>query len=216
MRSNILLILTGALVLVMLTSGCLPPARKHPPEGPGQNEVSKPASSPIATPHKTIDPLAGNLSTTLPTPQGEKDTKPTTAKVVGIQDGDTITIVGVDKARIRIRLAGIDAPEKGRPFSDSSKSNLSELVYGKVVTLECNKVDRYNRPVCKIFLNGEDVGLGQILDGMAWHFKRYENEQSHEDRVRYAEAEEKARAEGIGMWKDAIRFEPRGRDGQNR
>lgn len=206
MKSNvpvrISIVITGAL----LVFGCIPPARRQPLEQQGpQNRESKPSPS-LATPPRQDEPVSTNtLSVPTPDSHGGSDSL-TSAKVVGVQDGDTITVIGIDKAAIRIRLAGIDAPEKGRPYWDRSKSNLSDLVYGKIVTLECKKVDRYNRPVCKVFLNGEDISLRQIQDGMAWHYKRYENEQSEEDRIAYAEAEEKARVERKGLWKDALRF----------
>ena len=70
-------------------------------------------------------------------------------KVVSVADGDTITVLDSDKVQHRVRLAGIDAPEKSQPFGNASKKRLSELVGGKDVRVEFEKYDRYGRIVGK-------------------------------------------------------------------
>ena len=102
--------------------------------------------------------------------------------VVGVSDGDTITVKDSKNPQIKVRLAGIDAPEKGQDFADRSKQNLSDLVFGKTVLLEGRKVDRYGRLVVKVLVNGIDINLQQVRSGLAWHFKAYESEQSAADR----------------------------------
>jgi len=70
-----------------------------------------------------------------------------TGVVTDIADGDTLTILDSSKRQIKIRLAGIDAPEKGQPFGNRSKDNLAKLVFNKTVMVEAEKRDRYGRTV---------------------------------------------------------------------
>ena len=123
-------------------------------------------------------------------------------KVVGVADGDTLTVLDDNKAQYKIRLQGIDAPEKAQEFGQKSKQSLHQLVHSKQVTVEFQKKDKYERIVGKVVLNGNDVCLEQVKLGMAWHYKQYESEQTKEDREIYAQAELSARANAIGLWKD--------------
>jgi endonuclease YncB( thermonuclease family) len=137
-------------------------------------------------------------------------------KVVKIADGDTVTIVDDSGKKHRIRLAGIDAPEKDQPYGDISTQGLNKLVSGRIVTIEYEKRDRYKRIIGKVLVDppGDvfcmaldcvkkiDVGLEQIKAGLAWHYKKYQREQPEEDRKLYAEAELEARARQIELWKD--------------
>ncbi len=123
-------------------------------------------------------------------------------KVVGVTDGDTITVLDQSKTQRKIRLSGIDAPEKGMPFGQKSKQHLSDLVAGKVVEVETTKVDRYGRNVGKVIVEGLDANLAQIEAGFAWHYKAYEREQSRADRLTYSQAEDLAREARKGLWID--------------
>ncbi len=123
-------------------------------------------------------------------------------RVVGIADGDTVTVLDSSKVRFKIRLMGIDAPEKKQAFGNKSKQSLSALVFNKQVSVEYSKQDRYGRTVGKIIVDGIDANLEQVKAGMAWHYKQYQNEQSEEDRVLYAQAEVQARTERRGLWID--------------
>jgi endonuclease YncB( thermonuclease family) len=138
-------------------------------------------------------------------------------KVVKVTDGDTVTVMDSKGFKYRIRLAGIDAPEKeDQPYGKESTKSLSWLVYEKMVTVEYSKHDRYGKIVGKILagLKGDafclpiecvwtlDVGLEQIKVGMAWHYKRYEKEQSKEDKNYYSKAERGAKKKQIGLWSD--------------
>lgn len=129
-------------------------------------------------------------------------------EVVGVSDGDTVTLLTAGKVRHRIRLDGIDAPERTQPYSQVSKQSLSGMVYRERVVAECSKLDRYSREVCKVLVDGRDVGLVQIQRGLAWHFKRYEGEQSAADRMAYAEAEAEAKSARRGLWRDAYAVAP--------
>ena len=135
--------------------------------------------------------------------------------VIGISDGDTVTVLDAGKESYRVRLAGIDAPEKKQPFGERSKQALSDLVFGKPVEVEWYKRDRYGRIIGKILVArpgnacaGDrcpktlDACLSQIEAGLAWHYKKGANEQTSEDRVRYSQAEDTARAKHLGLWSD--------------
>ena len=129
-------------------------------------------------------------------------------QVVGVSDGDTITLLDDTKQRHVIRLMGIDAPEKAQAFGQKSKQSLSDLVFNKEVSVTWFKRDRYGRTVGQVYADGMDVCLEQIKRGLAWHFKEYEREQSEEDRSRYADAEKEARIAKTGLWIDVHPQEP--------
>jgi len=144
-------------------------------------------------------------------------------KVIKVTDGDTVTIVDSNGFKYRVRLAGIDAPEKGdQAYGENSTKSLSWLIYDKGVTVEYSKYDRYGRILGKIMVGSEgdtfclliecvreiDVGLEQIRAGMAWHYKQYQNEQSSEDRNFYSTAEQLARKNQLGLWSDKSPIPP--------
>lgn len=123
-------------------------------------------------------------------------------RVVGVADGDTITILDNTNTQYKIRLAGIDAPEKKQPFGNVSKKSLSDLVYGKQVTIDWNKQDRYGRTVGKVLIDGVDANLEQVKRGFAWFYKKYQNEQPLQDRLDYLHAQEAAETSKVGLWVD--------------
>jgi endonuclease YncB( thermonuclease family) len=84
-----------------------------------------------------------------------------------------------------------------------SKQSRSDLVFNKLVEVEYHKKDKYGRTVGKIVVDGVDANLEQVKAGMAWHYKKYQQEQTLGDRSRYAQAEEQARVRNRGLWKDA-------------
>ena len=94
-----------------------------------------------------------------------------TGRVVRITDGDTIVVLDADKVQHKIRLQGIDAPERHQAFGMKSKAYLSDLVAGKSVVVDYSKYDRYGRVLGKVIVNGKDVNLEQVEAGMAWHYK---------------------------------------------
>jgi len=122
--------------------------------------------------------------------------------VVRIADGDTVTVLDSSNTQWKIRLMGIDAPEKKQAFGSKSKQHLSDLVFNKQVKVDYSKKDRYGRTVGKLLVNGVDANLEQVKAGMAWHYKKYQKEQSVEDRNLYAQAEDEARAGKRGLWID--------------
>lgn len=122
-------------------------------------------------------------------------------KVVGISDGDTITVL-VDRREVKVRVAGIDAPEKKQPFGQRSKEHLSDCAFGKAVSVEWSKTDRYGRAIGKVTAHGVDCGLRQIELGMAWHYKAYAKEQKVIDRAAYSEAESQSMTRKSGLWSE--------------
>ena len=131
-----------------------------------------------------------------------------TGKVVSIADGDTLTILSGD-VRHRVRVAGIDAPEKGQDYAHRSWQSLMQMAYGKTATLECQKTHRYQGKVCKVMVQPQsctrcghtlDVGLAQIIAGAAWWYRQYAHEQSAEDRGRHESEELESRQRRRGLW----------------
>jgi endonuclease YncB( thermonuclease family) len=120
--------------------------------------------------------------------------------VIGVADGDTLTLLDDAKTPHRIRLDGIDAPERTQDYGQRSRQSLAGLAHGRRAVAECLKTDRYGRAVCRVSVDGVDVGLEQVRRGLAWHYVKYANEQSTADRMRYAGAEEQARATRLGLW----------------
>jgi endonuclease YncB( thermonuclease family) len=123
-------------------------------------------------------------------------------RVVSITDGDTIKVLDERRVSQVIRLKGIDAPERAQDFSDVSRRHLGELIAGKRVDVEFDKIER-GRVIGKVLMNGQDICLEQIKAGLAWHYKYYENEQTTGEREEYALAEQTARSAKRGLWQYA-------------
>jgi micrococcal nuclease len=117
-----------------------------------------------------------------------------TGKVVGVADGDTLTILTADKEQIKIRLEGIDAPEGGQDFGTKAKQALSDKVFGKQVT--CNKTgeDRYGRTLANVYVGERWINQELVADGAAWHFTKYSADKQ------LAAAEKQAREAKRGLW----------------
>jgi endonuclease YncB( thermonuclease family) len=129
-------------------------------------------------------------------------------RVVAVSDGDTLTVLDADNTQHKIRVAGIDAPEKNQPFGQNSKRGLSDCAFGRTVEIVGDKRDKYRRTVGKVIADGRDCGLDQIKAGLAWHYKAYEREQSKTDRTEYSQAEEQAKTAGSGLWADPAPVPP--------
>ncbi len=106
------------------------------------------------------------------------------------------------KERYKIRLQGIDAPERKQAFSKNAKEYLSSLVTSETVQVAWNKRDRYKRIVGKIIHQGKDINLEMVRAGMAWWYRKYAREQNSGDRVLYEAAETDARENRRGLWVD--------------
>lgn len=117
-------------------------------------------------------------------------------RVIGVLDGDTLSLLNEDAVTFRIRLAQIDAPEKRQAFGQRSKQSLSDLAFDRQAEVRIETRDRYGRLVGKVRVGGQDINLLQIQRGMAWVYRRYAKDPL------YFEAEDKARRSRVGLWAD--------------
>ena len=117
--------------------------------------------------------------------------------VIGIADGDTLTArceTPVGMENIKVRLAEIDAPEKGQAFGNRSKQHLADLCFRRSATLHPQTKDRYGRTVARVDCDGVDANVAQVTAGMAWVYDKYVI-----DRTLYTSQDE-ARTAGRGLW----------------
>lgn len=119
--------------------------------------------------------------------------KSITGKCIGVSDGDTIKVL-YGKVPINVRLEGIDCPELHQDFGKRAKQFTSSLVFGKIVSVNVVKIDQYGRRVARVLVGGRDVSLELVKAGLAWHYKHYLSD------FLLAKAEERARAQKIGLW----------------
>lgn len=121
----------------------------------------------------------------------------TPAHVVRVVDGDTVDVVPQgERVRIRVRLEGIDTPERGEPFSTAATRYTRSLVFDQDVTVDGRDVDRYDRLVARVGVGGVDASVVLVQAGLACHFTRYSSDPA------LAAAEAQARREGRGFWAD--------------
>lgn len=123
-------------------------------------------------------------------------------KVIRVSDGDTITVLDENKSTYKIRFEGIDAPESKQDFGQKSKKHLSDLIFGKTVLVLTSKVDKYGRFVGRVVFDRKDINLEQLRAGLAWHYKKYADEQGEADRIEYASIEAQAKSLNVGLWID--------------
>ena len=116
-------------------------------------------------------------------------------KVIGIKDGDTVSLLIKGKPQT-VRLAHIDCPERKQPFGTKAKEMLSLLCFGKYVTLRGNnKLDRNKRLIAELILpNGINVNKMMVKNGLAWHYKKYSKDAS------FAKLEIEAQNKKLGLW----------------
>lgn len=120
-----------------------------------------------------------------------------TGKIIGIVDGDTYDILMEGNKTVRIRMEGIDAPEKGMPYYKAAKKYLSTLCFGKQVTLKISGKDNRDRTLAFSYLeDGKELSHEMLKAGMAWHFKKYNSDADLE------QLEVEARISKIGLWQD--------------
>ena len=131
-------------------------------------------------------------------------------KVIAVADGDTITVLAPGNRPTKVRLAGIDAPERNQPFGQKSRQKLADLVFGKEVRVSVVDKDRYGRIVGIVYVplkipNGEvivDVDLAQIESGHAWAYRDYLRGLPAGKAGRYVAAEKDAKETKQGLWTD--------------
>lgn len=136
-------------------------------------------------------------------------------RVKEVDDGDSFLAQNAQGETQRVRISGIDAPERGQRFAAQARARLGSLLVGRAVLLRAEKRDAYGRAVAQVWLpdascaqpaecaRQQDVGLIQVREGWAWWYRSYAREQSPSDRRRYAAAEASAQSQGLGLWRDA-------------
>lgn len=118
------------------------------------------------------------------------------ARVVGVSDGDTLTVLKGDRTQVKIRLHGIDAPETGQDFGARAKQAASELAFGRVVTIRERERDRYGRTVAEVLLpDGRSLNREMVGRGLAWWYRKYAPADAELE-----QAEAAAKAAGRGLW----------------
>ncbi len=125
-------------------------------------------------------------------------------RVVRVLDGDTVEVLEPDNRLTRVRLAGIDAPEKSQPFGQRSRQALSAIVAQRSVIVTGSDKDRYGRLLGTVWLGTTDVNAGQIRNGLAWAY-RYHGTPLRPD---YAALEAEARRHAFGLWSEPGQTEP--------
>lgn len=125
-----------------------------------------------------------------------------TGKAFAVYDGDTFKLKLADGSVLKVRMYGIDAPEKKQDFGRVSQRKLSELIENKEVLLKVYSEDKYGRKVSKVFADGVDVNGEMLKSGLAWHYKQYSND------LDYARFEEEARRNRLGLWKQGRAVSP--------
>ena len=114
------------------------------------------------------------------------------ARVIGVTDGDTIKVL-VNQQTIKIRLHGIDAPERSQAFGHVSTKHLKKILCNPI-TVDARTTDRYGRTIAVLWCAERDLNAQMVADGYAWAYRRYS--------LDYVTQENAARAAGRGLWQD--------------
>lgn len=125
-------------------------------------------------------------------------------RVVGLADGDTITILTPDRRQVRIRLGEIDTPESRQPYGTRARQALSDLIFGKDVRVTVQDTDRYGRTVGRVYEGRVDVNAEMVRQGAAWVYRQYSRDAS----LLQLEAEAKAARRGLWALPEAERTPP--------
>jgi len=115
-------------------------------------------------------------------------------KVIRVSDGDTIVLLDKKNSQHRIRLHGIDCPERHQDYYQAAKNHTSNLCFGKLVRVDVLDTDRYGRIVGRVWSNEIDVNLSLLENGLAWHYTYFDKT------ILYAKAHEKAKRKQINIW----------------
>lgn len=127
----------------------------------------------------------------------------TSAKVVGIKDGDTIVVLLGDNIQKTLRLAEVDCPENGQPFGKNAKQFTSSEVFGKEIIFYQIDIDRYGRTIAKVYYdNNKYLSAELIKNGLGWFYFKYSNNKELE-KLHY-----EAKIKGLGLWSDKNAISP--------
>jgi len=123
-------------------------------------------------------------------------------KVVGVTDGDTVTLLTAASTPVKIRLNAIDAPEKSQSFGQASKKSLSAICFGKSATVEASGTDKYGRTIGLLTCDGVNANEHQVNNGMAWVYRKYSQDPA------LISLEEAAKTNRVGLWDDPQAIPP--------
>lgn len=116
--------------------------------------------------------------------------------VISVSDGDTFTMLTQGNRQVKIRLHGIDCPERRQDFGTAAKNYTSSQIFGKIVQARVLKQDQYRRSIAIVILpNGKNLNQELLKSGMAWHYKKYDKS------AEFALLEKQARINKAGLWK---------------
>lgn len=115
-------------------------------------------------------------------------------KVIKIVDGDTFDMLIENKTTMRIRMNGIDCPERRQDYYQVCKDALGEYIFGKEIFIITQGTDRYKRTIARVYIGKEYINLKMIANGYAWHYKKYSSD------IMMAQAESAARSRKAGLW----------------
>ena len=121
-------------------------------------------------------------------------------KCIRVSDGDTITIM-YNGEKVRVRLYGIDAPEKGQDFSKKASSFVYDLCQNKQVRVEVKGTDQYKRVLGVVYAGSVNVNEELLKNGLAWRYKY--NKDKH-----YLELQNQAKSKKLGLWSDKNPIDP--------
>lgn len=134
---------------------------------------------------------------------GEKDIRVVVAEVVKVVDGDTINVIVANtNEKLKIRLYGIDAPERKQKFGKKAKDTLNRLIGEKIVTLYIFGDDKYQRKIAKVMHDDKYINLLMIRLGYAWYYEEFASDKD------LMLAEEKARGQRVGLWNSKNNIKP--------
>lgn len=117
-----------------------------------------------------------------------------TGEVVNVADGDTFTMKTITNEKIKIRLYGIDAPERGQDFGTKSRQLLNDLCYGKIVEVTVEDIDQYDRTLGTVYVDDVNVNEEMVRNGLAWYYSHFV------DNPRLDSLEQVARSEKLNIW----------------
>lgn len=117
-----------------------------------------------------------------------------TGEVVSVADGDTFTMKTITNEKVKVRLYGIDAPERGQDFGTKSRKLLNDLCYGKIVEVVVEDIDQYDRTLGTVYVDGVNVNEEMVRNGLAWYYSHFV------DNHRLDSLEQVARSEKLNIW----------------
>ena len=119
-----------------------------------------------------------------------------TGNVVGVSDGDTFTLLTKENKAIKVRLYGIDCPEKNQPFGQRAKQFTSDRIFSKTVRVIIKDTDRYSRVIAMVYEpSGKCINEELLKAGLAWHYKQYDKHN-----LSWTNLEIQAKANKAGLW----------------